>query len=164
MNSPYGVYRQVRAQRTWRPLGKMSWWRIVLGSALLLSVFLISGFVSQRLAGAGHFRAAERLMIAPGWVETYRPELKAFIEAGVLFEDGAYGQARDAFAALEDVEAAQTMKNVSALKLAVQQLQSGDAEAAAAALNTVDAALLPERYAEEYQTLRTALDQMDLAA
>lgn len=158
MNSPYGAYRQVRAQRTWRPLGKMSWWRIVLGSALLLSVFLISGFFSQRLAGAGRFKAAQRLMIAPGWVETYRPALKAFIEAGVLFEAGAYEQARDAFAALEDEEAAQSMKNVSALKLAVQRLQSGDAEAAAAALDTVDSSLLPERYAAEYQALRAELD------
>ena len=52
MNNRTAVYRQIRAQRTWRPLGKMSWWRIVLGLALLLLVFLISGFVSQRPRGA----------------------------------------------------------------------------------------------------------------
>ena len=40
MESPHSVYRQIRAERTWRPLGKMSWWRIVLGLALLLLVFL----------------------------------------------------------------------------------------------------------------------------
>ena len=47
MDNRYGTYRQIRAQRTYRTLGKMSWWRIVLGLALLLSVFLISGFFSQ---------------------------------------------------------------------------------------------------------------------
>lgn len=157
MNSPYSTYRQIRAERTWRPLGKMSWWRIVLGSALLLSVFLISGFVSQRLAMAGHFHAAETLMVSPRWVENYRPELKAYIEAGVLYQDGAYEQARDAFAAIEDVEAAQSMKNVSALKLAVQAYQSGDAQTAAAVLDSVDASLLPEAERQEYEALTTAL-------
>ena len=158
MNSPYATYRQIRAERTWRPLGKMSWWRVVLGSILLLSVFLISGFVSQRLAMAGHFGAAEALMLSPRWVETYRPELKAYIEAGVLYENGDYEQARNAFAAIEDVEAAQSMKNVSALKLASQAYQSGDAETAAAVLETVDASLLPETERQEFDALRKALD------
>ena len=97
MDNRYGSYRQVRAQRTWRTLGKMSWWRIILGTALLLSVFLISGFVSQRLALAGHFRAAEKLMVYPRWVEQYRPDLKAFIDAGALYADGDYEAAREAF-------------------------------------------------------------------
>ena len=154
MNSPYSTYRQIRAERTWRPLGKMSWWRVVLGSLLLLSVFLISGFVSQRLAMAGHFGAAQTLMVSPRWVETYRPELKAFI----LFENGEYEQARSAFAAIGDVEAAQSMKNVSAVKLAAQALQSGDAETAAAVLESVDASLLPEAERQEFEALRKALD------
>ena len=158
MNSPYSTYRQIRAERTWRPLGKMSWWRVVLGSLLLLSVFLISGFVSQRLAMAGHFGAAQTLMVSPRWVETYRPELKAYIEAGVLFENGESEQARSAFAAIGDVEAAQSMKNVSAVKLAAQALQSGDAETAAAVLESVDASLLPEAERQEFEALRKALD------
>lgn len=157
MNSPYSTYRQIRAERTWRPLGKMSWWRVVLGSILLLSVFLISGFVSQRLAMAGHFHVAETLMVSPRWVESYRPELKAYIEAGVLYEDGEYARARDAFSAIEDVEAAQSMKNVSALKLAVQAYQSGDAQTAAAVLESVDASLLPEAERQEFEALRQAL-------
>ena len=157
MDNRYGTYRQIRAQRTWRPLGKMSWWRVVLGTALLLSVFLISGFVSQRLAQAGHFRAAEKLMISPRWVETYRPDLKAFIEAGILYQDGDYAAARDAFAALDGSEAAAQMKNVSAVKLAVQAFQGGDAEAARAVLEEVDPSLLWEDVRAEYDALCEAL-------
>ena len=157
MDNRYGTYRQIRAQRTYRPLGKMSWWRIVLGAALLLSVFLISGFFSQRLAAAGRFRAAEKLMVSPRWVETYRPALKAYIEAGVLFQDGDYEAARDAFAAIEGEEAAAAMKNVSAVRLAAQVLQGGDAEKAEAVLDEVDASLLPETERKTYDALRGEL-------
>ena len=157
MDNRYSTYRQIRAERTYRPLGKMSWWRIVLGSALLLSVFLISGFFSQRLAAAGHFRAAEKLMVSPRWVETYRPALKAYIEAGVLYQDGDYEAAREAFAVIEGEEAAAAMKNVSAVKLAAQALQGGDAEKAKAVLDEVDASLLPEAERQEYQELFGAL-------
>ena len=153
MDNRYSTYRQIRAQRTYRPLGKMSWWRIVLGAALLLSVFLISGFFSQRLAAAGHFKAAEKLMISPRWVETYRPALKAFIEAGVLYQDGDYEAARDAFAAIEGEEAAAAMKNVSAVRLAAQVLQGGDAEKAETVLDEVDASLLPEAELKTYHEL-----------
>ena len=157
MDNRYGTYRQIRAQRTYRPLGKMSWWRIVLGAALLLSVFLISGFFSQRLAAAGHFQAAEKLMVSPRWVETYRPALKAYIEAGVLYQDGDYEAARDAFAAIEGEEAAAAMKNVSAVRLAAQVLQGGDAEKAEAVLDEVDASLLPEAELKTYHELREQL-------
>ena len=157
MDNRYGTYRQIRAQRTYRPLGKMSWWRIVLGAALLLSVFLISGFFSQRLAAAGRFKAAEKLMVSPRWVETYRPALKAYIEAGVLYQDGDYEAARDAFAAIEGEEAAAAMKNVSAVRLAAQVLQGGDAEKAEAVLDEVDASLLPEAELKTYHELREQL-------
>ena len=157
MDNRYGTYRKIRAERTWRPLGRMSWWRIVAGTALLLSVFLISGFFSQRFAAAGHFRAAEKLMISPRWVETYRPALKAFIEAGVLYQDGDYEAAREAFAAIEGEEAAEVMKNVSAVRLASQALQGGDAEKAKAVLDEVDASRLPEAERQKYQELRGAL-------
>ena len=36
MDNRYGTYRQIRALRTWRPLGKMSWWRVIVGIALLV--------------------------------------------------------------------------------------------------------------------------------
>ena len=157
MDDRHSVYRQIRAQRTYRTLGKMSWWRIVLGAALLLSVFLISGFFSQRLAAAGRFRAAEKLMLSPRWVETYRPALKAYIEAGVLYEDGDYAAAREAFSAIEGEEAAAAMASLSALRLAAQLYEAGDAEAARAALGAADAALLPEDAAAEHAALSAAL-------
>lgn len=149
MESPHSVYRQIRAERTWRPLGKMSWWRIVLGLALLLLVFLISGFVSQQLAAAGHFKAADALMIAPGWMEKYKPEVKAFIEAGVLYQDGDYASAVTAFGDIESLDAARSMKSLSALKLAEALLQSGEVKAAEAALSDVDRDMLPPAYEKD---------------
>ena len=153
MDNRYGSYRQVRAQRTWRTLGKMSWWRIILGTALLLSVFLISGFVSQRLALAGHFRAAEKLMVYPRWVEQYRPDLKAFIDAGLLYESGDYEAAREAFAGIDEQQAAAVMANTCAVKLAAEKWRDGDGGAARALLDTVDASLLQKAAAAEYAAL-----------
>ena len=62
MSSRTSIYRQIRAQRTWRPLGKMSWWRVGVGIALLLFALLLSGVPSQRLAASGRFEAAERMI------------------------------------------------------------------------------------------------------
>ena len=101
MDNRYGVYRKIRNDRTYRTLGKMSWWRIVLGLALLLSVLLISGTVSQSFALRGHFQTAEALMIAPGWMERYKPEAKALIEAGALYESGDCDGAYEAVTALD---------------------------------------------------------------
>ena len=134
----YGVYRQVRYNRTYRTLGRMTWWRVVLGVALLILVFVIAGTPSQILAERGHFRAAERALLFPGWAEKYRPELKAFIEAGVLYEEGDYAAAADAFAAQEDIDAVLTMRALSRLHLAQQRWEAGDADGARAALALTD--------------------------
>lgn len=88
MNNRTAVYRQIRAQRTWRPLGKMSWWRIVAGVTLLLLALLLSGVPAQRLAASGRFEAAERLILSQAWMEKYKPESLRFIRAGVLYEHG----------------------------------------------------------------------------
>ena len=88
MDGRYSVYRQIRAQRTWRPLGKMSWWRVIVGVTLLILVLLISGVPAQRMAASGRFEAAERLLLFPSWMEKYKPESSAFIKAGVLAEHG----------------------------------------------------------------------------
>ena len=88
MNNRTAVYRQIRAQRTWRPLGKMSWWRIVAGIALLLLALLLSGVPAQRLAASGRFEAAERLILSRAWMEKYKPESLRFIRAGALYEHG----------------------------------------------------------------------------
>ena len=88
MNNRTAVYRQIRAQRTWRPLGKMSWWRIAAGVTLLLLALLLSGVPAQRLAASGRFEAAERLILSRAWMEKYKPESLRFIRAGVLYEHG----------------------------------------------------------------------------
>ena len=88
MSSRTAVYRQIRAERTWRTLGKMSWWRIAVGVALLLLALLLSGVPAQRLAASGRFEAAERLILSRAWMEKYKPESLRFIRAGVLYEHG----------------------------------------------------------------------------
>ena len=100
----YSVYRKIRQDRTYRTLGRMSWQRVVLGLVLLASVFFLSGTVSRFFAERGHFRTAERLMVSRRWVETYRPDTLAFIEAGLLYEAGDY---EGAYAAFEAVTAAE---------------------------------------------------------
>ena len=100
-------------------------------------------------------------MVSPRWVETYRPSLKAFIEAGVLYEDGEYEAAREAFAGIEEDQAAAAMENACAVKLAAEALRRGDAEAARSLLETVDAALLPLDTGTEYASLLAALPSPD---
>ena len=95
MSSRISIYRQIRAQRTWRPLGKMSWWRVGVGIALLLFALLLSGVPSQRLAASGRFEAAERLIISHAWMERYKPESMRFIQAGALYERGEEEAARE---------------------------------------------------------------------
>ena len=153
----YGVYRRIRQERTYRTLGKMSWWRVVLGLALLASVFLISGAVSRFFAGRGHFHTAERLMVSRRWVETYRPDTLAFIEAGLLYEDGDYEGALAAFRSQTDSEPARRMESASAVKLAAEKLGAGDCDAAFEAVSSVE----PERLSEEEKTeLRTVCEAL----
>ena len=153
MQNKYGVYRQIRYDRTYRPLGKMTWWRVVLGIALLLFVFLLSGSVSKGFASRGQFKTAQALMISPVWMEKYNPELKAYIEAGVLFENGEYEPAFQAFDALGDADAALTMKSRCALKLAAGKRAAGDFETAFTYLSDADVSLLQGSEAEEYYRL-----------
>ena len=153
MQNKYGVYRKIRYDRTYRPLGKMSWWRVALGLALLLFVFLLSGSVSKGFASRGQFRTARALMISPSWMEKYNPELKAYIEAGVLYENGDYEPAFEAFKALGDADSALAMKSRCALKLAAEKRAAGDFGKAYAYLTEADAALLTDAEAEEYYRL-----------
>ncbi len=140
----YGEYRRIRFERTWRPLGKMSWWRVVLGLALLIFAFLLSGALPNSLASRGRFKAAERAVLSERWLEKYRPELKAFIEAGVLYEDGDYEGALRAFDALEDTEAVRRMRSAAALGLCEARLTAGDREAALEALLAVEGEALTQ--------------------
>ena len=83
----YSEYRRIRFERTYRPLGRMTWWRVVLGVALLVFVLFLSGTVSGSFAARGRFKTAEALMVSPRWMETYRPELKAFLDSYEAFMD-----------------------------------------------------------------------------
>lgn len=153
------LYREIRYRRTYRTLGKMSVWRVVLGILLLCSVLFISGFVSQLFAARGQFHIAETLMISPAWMEQYKPETKAFIEAGVLYQDGEYEAAAEAFGRIEDVEDAPFMENLSYLKLASEKLSEGDEDGAYTVLTSVDHTLLAEEYGEEYISLCDSLGE-----
>ena len=156
MDDRHSVYRKIRYDRTYRPLGRMSWWRIVAGILLLLLVFCMTGIVSRPFVARGNFRMAERLLLFPAWMETYRPVEKAYLDAGVLYQDGDYEAARDALDGI-DLDAARQLKSLAALKLAEEKLSAGDAEAAAAAFAEVDVSLLPEKETPLYESLRAAL-------
>ena len=153
----YALYRDIRFKRTYRTLGKMSLWRIIAGAILMLSVFLISGFIPQRIAAKGNFILAEKLMISPAWMEKYKPETKAFIEAGVLYQEGEYALAADAFSKIEEVDAAKTMESLSNVKLASLYLSQGDMDAAYQAILKADVSALAPEDAEEYSAACTAL-------
>ncbi len=157
MENKYSVYRQIRYNRTFRPLGKMSWWRVVLGILLLVFVFLISGAVSQRVAARGNFTLAETLMVSPQWMEKHKPEAKAFIEAGVLYENGEYKKAADSFAMIEGVDAAPVMKCAADVKLAIQYVAANEFELAFDVVDATDVAYLTEENTEEFVELCSAL-------
>lgn len=58
MDNKYSVYRQIRYDRTYRTLGRMNWIRVVLGAVLLVSIFFISGTVSEYFASRGNYAFA----------------------------------------------------------------------------------------------------------
>ncbi len=97
----YSVYRKIRYDRTYRPLGRMSWWRVVLGLVLLSSVFFLSGTVSRSFAARGHWQTAERLLLSKAWMQRYRPDLLAFIEAGAACGEGEYDMAFERLTTLD---------------------------------------------------------------
>ena len=156
MDNKYSLYRRIRQERTYRPLGKMSWWRVALGLALLLLVAFITGLVSRPFLARGNFRAAEKLLLIPAWMETYRPEDKAYMDAGVLYQDGEYAAALEGFSQLDSAPALR-MRSLAALRLAGEQALAGQREAAAASLGAVDETQLNESEAEEYRALSREL-------
>jgi len=159
MDNKYSVYRQIRYNRTYRTLGKMSWWRIILGTVLIILVLLISGFIPQRLAARGEFILAEKLMIAPGWMEQYKPDTKAFIEAGVLYQNEKFEAASEAFGNIGTVDAAKSMKNLSELKIALENLSVGDVNAAYTTLIEIDYSLLSDEDGREYLAICSSLQE-----
>ena len=149
----YAENRKIKADRIYKTIGKMTWWRIALGIALLVLILFISGKASDMFASGGHFKAAKAVMIAPNWMEEYRPEDKAYIEAGVLYEDGLYMQAYDAFAAIKDYEAAREMEMTSALRVAEEKYTEADYDLVYRMLVITDSSLLSEEDLAAYKEL-----------
>ena len=149
----YQVYRKIRADRAYRTLGKMNAYRVIAGILLLVFVFFFSGAVSQYFAVRGSFKTANALMIAPGWMEKYRPAQKAFIEAGVMYQDGDYDGAYNAFSAIEELDAAAAMKEASAVKIASLALSESDYDKAYGFITSIDPSALPEADMQEYRNV-----------
>ncbi|MCR5576435.1 MAG: hypothetical protein K6F56_05445 [Oscillospiraceae bacterium] len=153
----YSVYRKIRYDRTYRPLGKMSWPRVVLGLVLLASVFFLSGTVSGFFAARGSFHTAERLMLSERWMERYRPEFKAYLAAGVLYEDGDYEGAYEAVRAIGESEQARVLESAAAVKLAGERLAAQAYDAAFEAVCAADYERLDEGLRAEYRAVCAAL-------
>ena len=152
----YALYRKIRHDRTYRTLGKMSWWRVLLGSVLLLSILFFTGTVSRPIAARGDFRRAKALLLVPAWLETYRPDDAHYIDAGILYQDGDYAAALEAFSAIETGDA-RRMANRSALRLAEERLSAGDLDGAREAAAAIDELRVPEDEAEKLAALKAAL-------
>lgn len=155
MDNKFSLYRKIRYDRTYRPLGKMSLWRVLIGVLLLLSILFFTGIASRPFAARGDFRTAKLLLITPAWLARYHPDDLAFLDAGILYQDGDYAAAFDGFDAL-GTDAAQVMRSRSALRLAQERLAQGDEAGAAEALAEVDEALLPAEDAESFRALSGA--------
>lgn len=149
--------RKIKADRVYRTLGRMTWWRVVLGILLLVFVFFLSGTVSERLAAKGRFNDAERFIISQKWLETYRPELKAFIESGVFYENGDFEKAYEGFSAIEDYDDAAAMCSACALKLASAAFDAEDYSAVLGYLAEIDVSLLNADDAAFVEQLRSEL-------
>lgn len=122
--------RQIKADRVYRTIGKMTWWRVALGLLLLLLVLFMSGRVSDSFASRGRFETAEKLVLFPAWMEKYRPQEKEFYSAGVLYENGEYDLAYAAFASIEDYEAAEQMMRACLVRQALEALEAEDPDRA----------------------------------
>ena len=112
MDNRYADYRQIRYNRTYKTLGSMNLVRIVLGIVLLISVLFISGTVSEYFAVHERYTTAEKTMLSPRWMEKYKPETKAYIEAGALYEEGDLNGAYDALLKVDPAELSDSKKLV----------------------------------------------------
>ena len=173
MPNRYEVYRNIRQHRTYRTLGKMTWWRVALGLTLLLLVFLLSGAVSDSFASRGQFKIAKALMISPEWMERYRPEDKRFIDAGALYQQGEYEGAMEALDSLDilceanssdsgsaerkDEPAVNSLRAAVTLCLAERRFQESRSEDAEELLHRIDSTLLDEGQTARLQQLQDAL-------
>ena len=150
MSNKFDTYRSIRFKRTYRTLGKMSWWRIVLGLALMCYVLLLSGLVSLLFASREKFVVAEKLMISPEWMDEYKPETKAFIEAGVLYENGNFNEALEKFNEIKGFEAAEIMISRVNTKLVSEKINNSEYVEAYDVLKNINFDFLNKDDAELY--------------
>lgn len=147
--------RKIKEDRIYKTLGKMSIWRIILGILLLFVVLLISGTVSEFLASRGHFHAAETFMIAPGWMEEYKPQEKAYFAAGALYEKGEYEAALKAFETITDYGKARQMESKCLLAMAENAAAAGETAKAAELIEKIDTAQLNEEETAQLDAIKT---------
>ena len=153
----YAANKKVKADRVYRTIGKMNIWRIILGVLLLVCVLLISGTVSELCASRSHFRAAQVFMIAPSWMEEYKPQERAYFAAGALYEEGDYNSALNAFSEIEDYEPARAMEARCLLALAARAADEGDTAKAAELAAEIDTALLNEDEIKQLEAIKTQI-------
>lgn len=153
----YARNRQVKYDRVYKTIGKMTPLRVLLGALLLLSVFFLAGTVSESFANRGMFRAAELCMLSPTWMEKYKPEEKAYIEAGVLYESGDYDAAMTAFSQIENLPPADMMVSACRIKTAQRLFASGDAARAYEYFSQVNTEGFSKKLLEEYRSAAAAL-------
>ena len=58
--------------------------------SILVSILFFTGILSRPFAARGEFRTARALLLFPSWMEHYHPEDLAYLDAGILYEDGKY--------------------------------------------------------------------------
>ncbi len=153
MSNKFSQYRAIKHDRAFKTLGKITWWRIVAGAALLIVVLFMAGAVSQYFAVRGNFIAAEKCMLFPGWMETYKPEAKAFFEAGARMQEGDTEAAYERLADVEELEAALNLRSDAAIELADEALAAGDNDAAYGYIASVAPESVAESSREAYRDI-----------
>ena len=92
--------RKIKADRVYKTLGRMSWQRVVLGIILLIYVLILAGTVSEFFLKQGRYNAAETFMVER-WMDNYKPEEKALIDAWAAYDNG---DCDTAFEKIEDID------------------------------------------------------------
>lgn len=141
----------------YKTIGTMSWWRIALGVALLILVLFIAGIPAELFARTGNFKAAQKLLIAPAWMEKYKAEEKDYIDAGVLFQEGDYDGAYEAFSQIDNYKSATAMEEVCKVYLAQEAFEADKPEEAYTLVTQLDKSVLSQEDFDKYNELISSL-------
>lgn len=80
--------RQIKADRVYKTLGRMSWQRVVLGIVLLIFVLMLAGIGAEFCLNRGQYDTAQKLIVAEKWMAEYKGAEKKLIDAGAALESG----------------------------------------------------------------------------